>query len=149
MNKINRKLEYALMALKYLSQKIPGELTSAKEVSDSFKTPFDATARVMQAMAQHGLLRVEHGAMGGYQITKDLSKVTMLNLLSIVEGGPTAMAKCLVKENPCDMHTTCNIISPIQVLQTRLNDFYGNITLKELLVEAPKRKVQIEEALNG
>ncbi|MBC7372013.1 MAG: Rrf2 family transcriptional regulator [Bdellovibrionaceae bacterium] len=149
MNKINRKLEYALMALKYLSQKIPGELTSAKEVSDSFSTPFDATARVMQAMAQNGLLRVEHGATGGYQITKDLSKVTMLSLLEIVEGGPTAMAKCMVKTNPCDMYGTCNIISPVQVLQNRLNDFYASITLKELLIESPKRKVQLEEAING
>jgi Rrf2 family nitric oxide-sensitive transcriptional repressor len=149
MNKINRKLEYALMALKYLSQKIPGELTSAKEVSDSFKTPFDATARVMQAMAQNGLLRVEHGAFGGYQITKDLNKVTMLNLLEIVEG-PTALVKCMVKENPCEMHGTCNIVSPIQVLQNRLNDFYGNITLKELLVDAPaKRKSAGEEVLHG
>jgi Rrf2 family nitric oxide-sensitive transcriptional repressor len=155
MNKLNRKLEYALMALKYLSQKIPGELTSAKEVSDSFKTPFDATARVMQAMAQKGLLRVEHGAMGGYQITKDLGKVTMLNLLEIVEG-PTVMVKCMEKENPCDMHGTCNIISPVQLLQHRLNEFYGNITLKELLVDASlsslkpaKRKAAGEEVLHG
>jgi len=158
MNKINRKLEYALMALRYMSQKIPGELTSAKEVSDSFKTPFDATARVMQAMAQKGLLRAEHGAFGGYQITKDLSKVTMLQLLEIVEG-PTAMVKCMDKESPCEIQGKCNIISPIHILQGKLNEFYGNITLKELLVESPlnsakvpKRKTantENEEALNG
>jgi Rrf2 family protein len=158
MNRINRKLEYALMALKHMSQKIPGELTSAKEVSDIFKTPFDATARVMQAMAQKGLLRAEHGAFGGYQITKDLSKVTMLQLLEIVEG-PTAMVKCMVKESPCEIQGTCNIISPINILQSKLNEFYGNITLKELLVESPLTAVKLmkrksvnsvdEEALNG
>ncbi|RYZ89376.1 MAG: Rrf2 family transcriptional regulator [Proteobacteria bacterium] len=135
MNKINRKLEYALMAVKYLSQKVPGELASAKEVSDAFNTPFDATARVMQAMAQKGLLRVEHGAMGGYQIAKDLSKVSMFTLLEIVEG-PTIVAKCLVKENPCEMHEKCNIASPLQVLQHKLNSFYDGITLKELLIES-------------
>lgn len=155
MNKLNRKLEYALMALKHMSAKIPGELTSAKEVSENFSTPFDATARVMQVMAQKGLLRAEHGAFGGYQITKDLSKVTMLQLLEIIEG-PTAMVKCMFKESHCEIHGTCNIASPIQLLQNKLNEFYGNITLKELLVEAPavagkapKRKVAPEEALNG
>lgn len=136
MNKLNRKLEYALMALKHMTQKIPGELTSAKEVSDTFRTPFDATARVMQQMSQKGLLRVEHGAFGGYQITKDLSKVTMLQLLEIVEG-PTVMVKCMDKENPCEIQGTCNIVSPIHHLQHRLNEFYNNITLKELLVETP------------
>jgi len=155
MNKFNRKLEYALMALKHMGQKIPGELTSAKEVSDSFSTPFDATARVMQVMAQRGLLRVEHGAFGGYQITKDLSKVTMRNLLEIIEG-PTAMVKCLEKESPCEMHGTCNILSPVQILQHRLNEFYNNITLKDLLLDSAahslketKRKSSSEEVLNG
>lgn len=154
MNKLNRKLEYALMALKHMSAKIPGELTSAKEVSEQFSTPFDATARVMQAMAQKGLLRAEHGAFGGYQITKDLSKVTMLQLLEIIEG-PTAMVKCMHKESPCEIQGTCNIVSPVQLLQSKLNEFYGNITLKELLLEASsgakvaKRKPAVEEALNG
>lgn len=156
MNKLNRKLEYALMALKYMSQKIPGELTSAKEVSENFSTPFDATARVMQAMAQKSLLRAEQGAFGGYQITKDLSKVTMLHLLEIIEG-PTVMVKCHSKESPCGIQGTCNILSPIQVLQSKLNEFYGNITLKDLLVEEaghaplkpPRRKVTTEEAMNG
>ncbi len=154
MNKLNRKLEYALMALKHMSAKIPGELTSAKEVSEQFSTPFDATARVMQVMAQKGLLRAEHGAFGGYQITKDLSKVTMLQLLEIIEGR-TAMVKCMYKESPCEIQGTCNIASPVQVLQSKLNEFYGNITLKELLLEAAggakavKRKPAVEEALNG
>lgn len=152
MNKLNRKLEYALMALKYMSQKIPGEKTSAKEVSDAFTTPFDATARVMQAMAQRGVLRAEQGAFGGYQITKDLSKVTMLELLEMIEG-PTTVVKCLStsKEEACGNHAKCNILSPVQLLQNKLNDFYSKITLKELLIEAPqnfKRKDE-KEALHG
>ncbi|UOF00255.1 Rrf2 family transcriptional regulator [Bdellovibrio bacteriovorus] len=135
MNKINRKLEYALMALKHMSQKIPGELTSAKEVSDSFHTPFDATARVMQQMAQKGgILRAEYGANGGYQITKDLAKVSMQDLLEIIEG-PTALVKCLHKEEPCEIKGTCNIVSPITNLNHRLTEFYKGLSLKDLLVE--------------
>ncbi len=154
MNKLNRKLEYALMALKYMSHKTPGELTSAKEVSESLQAPFDATARVMQAMAQNALLRAEYGASGGYQITKDLGKVTMLQLLEIIEG-PTTMVKCMHKENPCEIHGTCNILPPVQLLQSKLNEFYGNITLKELLIEAPlstakapRRKAITEEVFS-
>jgi Rrf2 family protein len=133
MNKINRKIEYALMALKYMSQKIPGELTTAKEVSENFKTPFDATARVMQIMAQKGWLRSEQGVFGGYQITKDLSKVSMHDLIAIIEG-PTAVARCLHKDSPCEIQTTCNIASPITKLNSKLNEFYQSLTLKDLLV---------------
>lgn len=134
MNKINRKFEYALMALKYMSQKIPGELTSAKEVSDNFQTPFDATARVMQVMAQKNLLRAEYGASGGYQITRDLAKVSVHDLVEMIEG-PTALVKCLHSETPCDIQNTCNIVSPVTQLNKKLNEFYQGLSLKDLLVE--------------
>lgn len=133
MNKLNRKLEYSLMALKHMSLKMPGELTSAKEVSDRYHAPFDATARVMQLMAQHGILRSEQGATGGYQITKDLSKVTLQDLLNVIQG-PTQIAKCM-QDEACEMQTSCNIISPIQSLNQKLNEFYSNLSLRELLVK--------------
>lgn len=144
MNKINRKVEYALMALRHMSQKIPGELTTAKEVSEGFQTPFDATARVMQAMSGRGLLRAEHGASGGYQILRDLSKVTLYDLVEIIEG-PTALVKCLHKEEPCDIQGTCNIVSPITNLNRRLNDFYKSVTLKELLVGEKMNERQFDK----
>ncbi len=147
MNKINRKLEYALMALKHMSQKIPGELTSAKEVSDSFHTPFDATARVMQQMAQKGgILRAEYGANGGYQITKDLAKVSIHDLLEVIEG-PTALVKCLHKEAPCEIQGTCNIVSPVTTLNTKLTEFYKSLSLKDLLVERAAMSAKKSEEL--
>jgi Predicted transcriptional regulator len=149
-NKINRKLEYALMALKFMSQKIPGELTTAKQVSEAFHTPFDATARVMQQMAAQkgGILRAEYGASGGYQITKDLAKISIHDLVEIIEG-PTALVKCLHKEEPCEISGTCNIVSPITTLNQRLTEFYKGVSLKDLLVEKNFRSTTTEELHHG
>jgi Rrf2 family protein len=134
MNKMNRKLEYSLIALKHMSRKTPGELTSAKEVAENYHAPFDATARVMQLMAQHGILRSEQGANGGYQITKDLAKVTLQDLLNVIQG-PTQITKCVSQEEPCELQKSCNIISPVHTLNQKLSEFYSNVTLKELLVK--------------
>lgn len=134
MNRINRKVEYALMALKHMSQKMPGELTTAKEISDRLQTPFDATAKVMQIMAQKNLLRSEQGASGGYQILKDLSRVHLLDLMEMIEG-PQALVKCVHKvQEPCDIFKTCNMASPLSTLNHRLHDFYRGISVKELVV---------------
>lgn len=133
MNKINRKVEYALMSLKYMTLKIPGDLTSAKEVSETFKTPFDATAKVMQVMAQSGLLRSEQGTNGGYQITGDLNQTSLLDLLEMIEG-PTSLVKCFQKESQCEIKGQCNIISPIHNLNQKYQDFFEKVSLKELLV---------------
>lgn len=134
MTKLSRKIEYALMALKYMSQKIPGELTTAKEVSEAFQTPFDATARVMQIMAGKGILKAEQGAAGGYQITRDLSKTSVHDLYEVLEG-PSGLVKCIHKSEPCEISSKCNIVSPLTQLNKRLVEFYKDINLKELLVD--------------
>jgi Rrf2 family nitric oxide-sensitive transcriptional repressor len=133
MNRLNRKIEYSLIALKHMSRKVPGELTSAKEIAERYQSPFDATARVMQLMAQNGILKSEQGAQGGYLIMKDLSKVTMQDLINIVQG-PTSVAKCLSEKEACELQSHCNIVSPMSVLNQKISDFYKNLTLKELLV---------------
>lgn len=132
MNKVHRKVEYSLMALKHMSLKRAGELTTAKEVSERYDAPFETIARALQMMAQRGLLRSEQGAQGGYSISKDLGAVTLLDLVETMEG-PTRIAKCLGHGEACDIQGKCNIQSPIQNLNLRLKDFYKSVSLRDLL----------------
>ena len=133
MIKLSRKMEYSLVALKHMAGKIPGELTSAKEISEKYHTPFDVTARAMQALASCGLLKSEQGSLGGYSIAKDLSRVTFYDLLEVVEG-PTQIVKCLQKDEACDVQAHCNIVSPVQTLNQKLVQFYSSLKLKELII---------------
>lgn len=140
MNKINRKLEYALIALKHMKTKSPGELSTAKEISQQFHIPFDATARVMQILAQKQILKSEQGVNGGYQIVKDLNKLSLGELMEFILG-PVLLAKCLLKddlqknlkESPCEVIEHCSIMSPMSNLNRKLNEFYDGIKVGELL----------------
>jgi Rrf2 family protein len=133
MNKLNRKLEYALMALKLMNDKAPSDRTTAKEVVDRMGCPFDATARVLQIMTQRGLLRSEQGVRGGYVISQDLRRVSFFELAEMIEG-PMEIVRCLQDDpNPCEMASTCNVQSPLQELNRRIKEFYQSMSLKELL----------------
>jgi Rrf2 family nitric oxide-sensitive transcriptional repressor len=131
-NRLNRKVEYALMALKVMASKRPGELTSAKEVVEHTGCPFDATARVMQQMVQRGILRSEQGAHGGYLLVRDLGKVSLLDLSEMILG-KIAVAKCLHSESECELVGSCNIMSPVSNLNRRISEFYQNLSVGELL----------------
>jgi len=142
-NRLNRKVEYALMALKVMAQKRPGELTSAKEVVEVTGCPFDATARVLQQMAQKEILRSEQGAHGGYVVIRDLNKVSLFELMELILGS-MAVAKCLTGSD-CDLKSRCNILSPVAVLNRRLIEFYQNLSVGELL-RLRERPVELEVA---
>lgn len=141
MNRLNRKVEYALMALKYIVSKPMSALTSAKEISDNLDLPFDATARVLQAMAHAGFLRVVQGAHGGYGLLKDLSEISFHELVHHVEG-PLELARCLHGEN-CDLLPKCNIQSPMSILNHKLTEFYQGLRLADIL--RPKASPAVSE----
>jgi len=133
---MNRKVEYALIGLKHMRSKPPGELTTIKEISGLYGSPFDATSRVMQILAQKGILRSEQGAHGGYQITRDLARVSFYEIMEMILG-PMAVAKCLHEEqggeSACELRDTCNIVSPVTALNRKLIEFYRSLTVAELL----------------
>lgn len=151
MTRLNRKVEYALMALKHMSGKGPGELTTAKEVAEAYRAPFDATARVLQVMAQKGILGVEHGALGGYRIIADLHRTSLHDLISAIQG-PPKIARCMHKNDQCDIQMYCNIVSPVQALNQKLADFYQSVSLAELILGWPsgaKGRVGRERVAQG
>jgi Rrf2 family protein len=132
MNKMNKKMEYALMALKVMAEKPVGTITSAKEVSDRIHISFEATARVLQALSSRGLLKAEYGVGGGYLLAKSLTEVSVHDLSEMLEGH-TMLTKCLGQDEPCEVSGTCNIINPITQLNKKVQNFYKSVTLEEVL----------------
>ena len=132
MFKINRKVEYALIALRHIGR-APDQLISAKEICDSYKTPFDTTSRVLQIMAQNGILKAEYGAHGGYQIMKDLSKITFLELTEMIVG-PIKIANCFNSSySHCELTSSCNVIAPMLNLNDKMSELFKTITVQELI----------------
>lgn len=133
MFKINRKIEYALIALKHMSQKQQGQLTSAKEICDIYKTPFDPTSRVLQIMTQHEVLHAEQGAHGGYQIVTDLSKFSMRELSDMLIG-PIEIANCFHGDySGCNISSTCHIIAPMLNLNENIKKLFNTTMVADLI----------------
>lgn len=147
MFKVNRKIEYALIALRYINSK-PKDLVSAKEICDVYKTPFDTTSRVLQIMAQNGIVKAEHGAYGGYQISKDLTKVTLLALVEMILG-PMKIANCFSKSySACELVGGCNIIAPMLNLNDKMIDLFKTISVHELIQARHQGDRAIKEKYN-
>ncbi len=132
MKKLNRKIEYALISLKYLSQKKSNELTSVKEISSATGTSYDVMARVMQQLVSVNLLRSQQGVKGGYSMQKPIHQIMLYDLIETIEG-PIEIAKCQNHKLNCDLLSHCNIRSPMEVLNQKTKEFYGSLNLHDLL----------------
>ncbi|MBY0413619.1 MAG: Rrf2 family transcriptional regulator [Bdellovibrionales bacterium] len=147
MLKINKKVEYALMALKFMADKNdPTALVSAREICDVFSTPFDTTAKVMQVMNAHHILNSVKGIKGGYALSKSLADITYMELVRMIEGREEIGRVCTGHKGTCELLGKCNISTPVESLNRKLNIFLENLTLAELLQGTEFNKVQIFEA---
>jgi Rrf2 family protein len=137
MLKINKKVEYALMALKFMADKThegPGvPLISAREICDKFNTPFDTTAKVMQLMNNQDIVKSTKGIKGGYSLNKDLSEITYMELVRLIEGKEHLGRICESKQGTCELFSKCNIATPVEKLNRKLNQFLETLTLEDLL----------------
>lgn len=135
------------MVLKLMKEKPAIELTTAREVCDRYETPFDTTAKVMQQMNGAGILNSHKGVKGGYTLARDLSSVSYIELVELIEG-KSFMMDC--HEGPCDLIHKCNISQPIKRLNDYLINIFTTLTLNELLAEdnllalkkVPEKKVE-------
>lgn len=130
MVKINRKVEYALMVLKLMNDQGKNELTTAREVCDLFKTPFDTTAKVMQQMNLSGILTSHKGVKGGYQLSSDLKQISYLDLVEMIEG-KAIVVDC--NEGPCDLLGSCNISGPIKRFNSYLTQILSSLSVYDLI----------------
>lgn len=147
MLKINKKVEYALMALKFMADKAlhssdGAALTSAREICDHFNTPFDTTAKVMQLMNNQHILKSTKGIKGGYSLNKNLNEITYMELVRLIEGKEHIGRVCESKHGTCELFGKCNIATPVEKLNRKLSQFLETLTLAELLHGSEFNRVQ-------
>jgi Rrf2 family protein len=143
MLKINKKTEYALIVLKYMSEKDEGTLVSVREICDHFNTPFDTTAKVMQTMNSKDLLDSVKGLKGGYVLKTPLSKVSYMDLAKMIEPKMDHNF-CESSKGACELQKNCNISSPLQTLNDKLNSFLKNLSLADLFTNNIIEQSKIE-----
>lgn len=128
-----KQVEYALMALSDMQKENPGKLFSVRELCDRHHMPFDVMSKTMQRLAKASILRSVQGANGGYQVAKDLSAVSFLDLMEAVIG-KVAAVNCL-KKRGCDRSDSCTIAGPMHRLNEKLCEFYAGVSIMGLIEE--------------
>ena len=134
MLKLNRKVEYGLVALCHMHGKPQENLTSVKEICDLYGTPFTPLAHVLRILKTNGIVKSEMGTHGGYRLLKNLKNINLAEFIEMIEG-QLAWMECARDEDECKcgMMDSCNIIGPMHDFNRRLITFLKSVTLDELL----------------
>ena len=131
---VNKKTEYALLALGYMSAKPKGEegLTSVREIADAHNIPYSLLAKVMLTLATENYVKAVQGTKGGYILLKTPSEITVADAVAIFEG-EVAITGCLEAEKTCPQWKECMMKDPLFELNQKIHKLLVNTTLEDLI----------------
>src|SRR5438876_513098 len=82
MFKLSKKADYGLIAVKHLAMHRQEHACSANEIAEEYGISATLMAKVLQKLAHHSVVSAKHGSSGGYQLAKDPSQISALDVIS-------------------------------------------------------------------
>ncbi len=130
MLKVTKKIEYALMAVKYLFENQDLSI-SAREIGDKFNIPFDTLSKTLQILNSQNIVLAIKGKNGGYKLNSNLCEISFYEFCQIIEQKEFDQ-DCT---DLCELAANCNISTPLNSLNKYLREFLQSLTLSTLLFE--------------
>ncbi len=132
MLKINKSIEYALIAIKHIKSNNSNKLFSSRDISDLYNIPYELLSKILQRLCKLGYLQSVKGPNGGYLLKKSLNKISLINFIEEFEG-PVSFSQCTIETNTeCSQFDLCNIKSPINEINNNIRELLSNMYLNEI-----------------
>ena len=145
---ITRATDYGVRILIYLAAAPEGERVAASEVARGIEAPESFVSKVLQQLVQRGMVTSRRGAGGGFQLAIEPEKVTLLDVVEIVEG-PLQINLCLAGENGCDRKPRCGAHPIWSEAQDALKEVLANASIAQLARDSMTNRANTTESNNG
>lgn len=109
-----------------------GGFLPLKEIADRQDISLKYIERIMPLLISSSLVEGRHGKGGGYRLTRNPEKYTVLEILTAAEGDLAPVA-CLKESAPkCERTANCRTLPVWQGYFDLTRDYFGGITLDSL-----------------
>ncbi len=107
--RLSRKSDYALRAVKHLSNLPKGKLGSINSVSEAENIPREFLAKILKDLTRSGILVSYQGVTGGYRLAKTAREITFLTVMEAIDG-PIHLNLCTeLGDCRCEQYRTCQL----------------------------------------
>ncbi|MDI6851940.1 MAG: Rrf2 family transcriptional regulator [bacterium] len=128
MVKISQKTRYAVRALIRLST-YGNEGTTLKQISFKENIPLKFLEQIFAALVKAGILESKRGAEGGYRLKKELSDITLYEVMRALKED-VKLARCFeFVERECPFSEYCSAEAFWKELQNRITKIFEETTL--------------------
>jgi len=106
---LSRKADYALRAVRHLTNIPKGKLASINAIAEAEQIPREFLAKILKDLTRAGVLVSFQGVTGGYRLSKNSKDVSFLDVIEAIEG-PIHINLCTEGDRcSCEQVGTCTM----------------------------------------
>ncbi|MBQ8161864.1 MAG: Rrf2 family transcriptional regulator [Clostridia bacterium] len=137
--KISTRGRYAIRILLDIAMHEKNGYVSMKDIARRQQISKKYGDQIGMQLSQAGFLLATRGRQGGYRLVKDPRDVTVLQILTAMEGS-LAPVQCLETENNlCERSNFCITLPMWKGLYDVMTGYLGGYTLQALIDQAPEQ----------
>jgi Rrf2 family protein len=141
---LTRKGDYAVRVVVDLASHPPDAAVRSRDIGRRTGVPPAYLGKIIQTLAQAGLVRTRRGALGGVTLGRPPERITLRQVVEAVEG-PISLNRCLVRPGLCPRDRLCAVHPVWARIQTLLTRELDAVSIAELAavttrLAAPRQK---------
>ena len=129
----SKSCEYGIRASIYIaSNTLEGRRVSLRDIAGNISSPEAFTAKILQQLVHHQIIRSIKGATGGFEIENHKLTTTTLSEIVDVMDGSDLFNHCVMGLTTCSESHPCPIHSRYREIRSDLKEMLEKTTLHEL-----------------
>lgn len=129
--KVTRASDYAIRALIHMAHKPLGTTFMRSELAEVCDIPDSFLGKILQNLAKSEILSSERGKKGGFKISRQLSEITVYDIICAIEGD-ISLNKCIFDDDFCSLVHSCTAHTMWSDIQDKLVGMLKSYSLATL-----------------
>jgi Rrf2 family iron-sulfur cluster assembly transcriptional regulator len=127
----SRKCEYALQAVSDLALQTSGKVVSIKELSERLGIPYHFLGKILQDLAQKGILLSRKGNDGGFALARPATQMTLSEVVDAIDG-TGYKDQCIMGFTECSAKHPCAIHEQWEKSRNEIHDLLSGKSVAEI-----------------
>lgn len=130
MLRISKLADYGMVIMNILAL-APGNLYSAKELSQSAGIGLPTVSKLLKILLKAELVKSLRGSGGGYRLSRSPEEVTIAEVIAAIEGTP-ALTECAAGKHLCAKEAVCAVRNNWLLVNRAILQGLQSITLLDM-----------------
>jgi len=133
MIRLSKLTDYGIVLLSYIAARANGQITTARSLSEESRLPLPTVSKILKMLSRAGLLVSHRGNKGGYTLSRGADDISILDIISAIEGSPALTECSSTAPLLCELEETCPSRKNWKKINDAVRDALGELVLMDMV----------------